>query len=354
MRLQLIAAAAVLLSAAPAAAQTAFSSKVQLYVDDDHTQVVSPVVEAQADVSDSTNVSAGYLADVISSASIDVVTQASSRTIHDTRHQVSLSASHAFDTLTLHGGYTFAIENDYAAHTASLSAEQAFDDKNTTIGVGWALTHDEVGRAGDHNFEKELTVNDATVTLTQVLNRKAIAQLTYELGYSDGFQSSPYRFVPIEDTMGTPMFWVPETDPGTRWRHAAVVAGNFLVPGDAALQADYRLYHDTWGITSHTAGLRWIKSLGKKAELRLRERFYAQNGAAFYHPAYHAVSSYMALDRELSPLWSETFGAKLSVDLTSRLEGEVKVDGFYYHYDDFPYLASRLGANVGLGLQLTY
>jgi len=66
------------------------------------------------------------------------------------------------------------------------------------------------------------------------------------------------------------------------------------------------------------------------------------------------VQQYMAFDRELSSLWSETFGAKLSYLFTPHLEGELKVDLFYYSYAEFLPLASRTGTNAGLGLALTY
>jgi hypothetical protein len=290
----------------------------------------------------------------ITSASIDVVSQASPTRVHDTRHQVAASASHVFDTTTVHAGYTFSTENDYASHLVNASVEQAFDDKNTTLALGYALASNEIGRAGDRSYEQHLHVHDGTLSWTQVINPKAVAQLTYQLGFADGFQASPYRFVPVVDDAGMTSFWVAETDPTARWRHALVAAGNVLVRRGSALQGDYRLYHDTWGITSHTVGVRWLTSLTPTVQLRLRNRFYAQSGASFYQARYRDVARYMTIDRELSALWSETFGAKLTVDLSDRLAAELKVDAFYYRYDDFPLLRSRLGANVGLGVALRY
>src|SRR6185312_9344424 len=105
MRLQLISAALVTVAAvaAPAGsarAQSDFSAKLQVYTDDDHTTVVSPVVHASAEVGDNDTVTLGYLADVVTSASIDVVSQASATTIHDVRHQVSASEAHIFGAWT--------------------------------------------------------------------------------------------------------------------------------------------------------------------------------------------------------------------------------------------------------------
>jgi hypothetical protein len=328
---------------------------LQVYTDDDHTTVVSPVVHASAEVGDNDTVTLGYLADVVTSASIDVVSQASATTIHDVRHQVSASEAHTFGSVTATGGYTYATENDYQAHSLSLGASKALNDKNTTIAVGYALELDRVGRAEDRNFGESLTVNSGTISLTQVVTKRVVAQVGYELGYAAGYQASAYRYVPVMgDTGAPPMAYVPETDPDTRFRHAGVVGVNWFLPRDSSLQADYRLYHDTWGITSHTIGARYYINLGDSVELRLRSRFYVQNGASFYQSRYDGFMKYMTADRELSPLWSETLGAKLTYAFTDRFEGEAKLDGFYYHYSDFPALATRLGVNVGLGLELHY
>jgi len=354
MRLQLIIALGALALTNPAVADTSFTSKLQVYADNDHTQVVSPVVEAQADVHAGTTVTLGYVADAVTSASVDIVSQASSVTIHDTRHQVSGSASQVLGASTLRGGYSYSRENDYESHTLTGGLQQDFADKNTTIALGYTLSLNKVGRAHDDVFSRDLTVHDVSAAWTQVISQRAITQLTYELAYADGFQASPYRFVPVRMSVdAAPEFAVEETDPQTRWRHAIVLAANRAV-GAGSIQGDYRLYRDTWGITSHTIGARYFVELSPGLELRLRHRFYVQNGANFYQANYTTTSTYMTIDRELSPLWSETLGAKLSYAFNGHVEAEAKVDVFYYRYNDFPALASRLGTNAGLGVTLTY
>jgi hypothetical protein len=172
---------------------------------------------------------------------------------------------------------------------------------------------------------------------------------------ADGFQASPYRFVPVRaDLMSPVMFTVAETDPLQRYRHALVLAGNHALGEHASIQADYRIYHDTWGITSNTIGLRYYRDLGSRLELRLRSRLYQQNGTTFYQASYSSLQKYMSMDRELSALWSETVGGKLMIKMGERAEAELKLDLFYYHYADFPALQSRTGANVGVGVSINY
>lgn len=290
----------------------------------------------------------------MTSASVDIVSQASKKTIHDTRHQVSGSISQDLGATTLHASYSFSRENDYQSHTLGAGLTQDFSDKNTTLGLGYTLSLNRVGRADDAVFTRDLTVHGIVASWTQVLSQRAIAQVTYELGYADGFQASPYRFVPVKATQDAmPDYWVAETDPETRWRHAVVLGLNRAV-GTGSIQGDYRLYHDTWGITSHTVGARYFTQLTPNLELRLRERFYVQNAATFYRDVYTTTATYMALDRELSPLWSETFGGKLVYAFNGHVEAELKVDLFYFKYTDFPALHARFGTNTGLGVTLTY
>lgn len=345
----------VVASATLAHADTEFVSKVQVYADSDHTQVVSPTVQAKSDVAPGTNVSVGYLVDAVSSASVDVVSQASPITIHDTRHQVSAGLAQQFGDLNVHGGYSYSRENDYLSHTLDVGVIDELNDKNTSIGLGYGVSLNTVGRANDMNFARDLNVHHLAASLTQTFNTRLIGQVTYELGYADGYQASPYRFVPIHMSLdAAPELWVPETDPNTRWRHAVVVGLNQAVGSASSVQGDYRIYHDTWGITSHTIGARYNAHLAKHVDLRLRERFYVQNSASFYQEFYETTAKYIVYDRELSSLWSETFGAKLEVGLSDHLIGELKLDGFYYHYAQFAPLLSRTGVNAGIGVMVTY
>jgi hypothetical protein len=345
----------VLVLATSVRADTQFVSKVQVYSDSDHTQVVSPTVQAQSDISPGTNVSVGYLVDAVSSASVDVVTQASPITMHDTRHQASIGLSQQFNSLNLRGGYSFSKENDYLSHTLDAGLVLDLNDKNTQVGIGYGIALNTVGRAEDMNFARNLTNQHIALSLTQTINTRLIGQVTYEMTYADGYQASPYRFVPVRMSLdAAPELWVPETDPETRWRHAIVVGANQAVGAASAVQGDYRLYRDTWGITSHTFGARYFAHLAKHVDLRLRERFYVQNGASFYQQVYETTAKYMVYDRELSALWSETLGAKLEVGLTEHLIGELKLDAFYYHYSDFAPLTSRTGVNAGLGVLVVY
>ena len=150
--------------------------------------------------------------------------------------------------------------------------------------------------------------------------------------------------------MPHPICGSPKPIPTRDGGHAVVLGVNRAIGEASSVQADYRLYRDTWGITSHTINARYFIGLSPDLELRLRSRFYTQGGASFYQDNYTAPAMYITYDRELSPLWSETVGGKLTYRFTTQIEGEAKLDVFYYSYADFPPLSSRTGANIGPGV----
>ncbi len=351
--MRILAFAALLLTVAdPARADDAFITKTQIYVDSDHTTVISPLVKIHKNLWQGATLGAGFVADVVSSASVDVITNATTH-MSDFRKEASATFSQVLSDTTLSAAYLYSTENDYSSHNLHLGIAQDLFKKNTTLALNYSLGLNDVGRSGDPNFHNSLDTHSIDASLTQVLAPKTIMSLGYEFQYSSGYQASPYRFVHIETD---PDFKVPETDPDTRRRSAFVLALNQHIGEDSAIQADYRLYIDDWGITAHTVQLRYLANFGNLT-LRLRERIYYQSAAFFYQPHYAALQAYVTADRELSDFWSSLTGIKLTYRLKQVLSGlelEAKVDFFYFDYLSFAYLQNRIGADIEAGVTLLY
>jgi hypothetical protein len=348
-------------AAPPARADNAFTAKTQVYTDNDHTAVVSPLVALSRDAWSGGTLSASYVADIVSSASVDVISNATGH-MTDFRSEITAGLSQKLRTTTLTGSYVYSVENDYASHNIDLGFSQDFFDKNSTLALGWSLSANKVGRTGDQSFHDSLLVTGGGASWTQVLDRKTIAQLSYTFSYNDGLQSSPYRFVRFEDPMsGETELKHAERDPRQRYRHAAVLGLNRHIFSDSSIQADYRFYDDNWGVQAHTVQLRYFVSFGD-VTLRLRERFYFQTDASFFRSHYTveadgSMPAFFTADRELSKFWSNLVGAKISWRLPwvhRALELEAKVDYFHFGYVDFALLASRDGANIEAGLNVAY
>jgi hypothetical protein len=72
--------------------------------------------------------------------------------------------------------------------------------------------------------------------------------------------------------------------PDTRSQWAWTTAWRQFVPAaNAALHADYRFYHDSFGIDSHTLQLEWYQNLGNKWQVVPGVRVYRQSAAGFFH-----------------------------------------------------------------------
>jgi len=349
---------AVVALALPARADDSFVAKTQVYTDNDHTTVVSPLAALSRDAWKGGTLSASYVADVVSSASIDVVSNATAR-MNDFRSEITAGLIQKLRNTTLSGSYVYSVENDYQSHNVELGFAQDLLEKNSTLALGATLSANDVYRTGDQLFHRKLDVAGASAAWTQVLNRATIAQLSYTFSYGNGYWASPYRFVRIATPdLSQIEFKVPETEPNERYRHAAVFALNRHLFRDTALQGDYRFYADNWGIVSHTIQLRYFVTFGD-VTLRLRERFYYQSGASFFQPRYTAatLSPYVTADRELSTFWSNVTGLKISWRLPwvhRALELEAKVDYFHFGYINFALLASRDGADIEAGLNVRY
>ena len=359
MRLQLARTLVVIaaMASATARADDSFVAKTQIYTDNDHTTVVSPLAALSRDAWSGGTLSASYVADVVSSASIDVVSNATTR-MNDFRSEITAGLAQKLRNTTLTGAYVYSVENDYQSHNANLGFAQDLFEKNSTLSLGFTFSANDVYRTGDQLFHRKLTVAGASASWTQVLNRATIAQLSYTFSYGNGYWSSPYRFVRVEDASGDILFKVPETEPVERDRHAAVIGINRHVGSDSSIQADYRFYADNWGIVSHTVQLRYFVTF-KDVTLRLRERFYYQTGASFFRSHYtaDALQPYMTADRELSTFWSNVAGIKINWRLPwvhRALELEAKVDYFHFGYVNFALLASRDGADIEAGLNVIY
>ena len=336
----------------------AFIAKTQVYTDSDHTTVVSPLVAIKRDVWKGGTITSSYVADVVSSASIDVVSNATTR-MHDFRSEITGGLTQKLADTTVSGTYIYSIEHDYSSNNISLSVAQDLLQRNTTLALGYNLSLNNVYRTGDASFHRTLDVHSVDAAWTQVISPRTVAQLSYTLGINSGYQASPYRFVRVQtDDLSSVAFKVPESDPNLRVRHAVVAAINRHVGADSSIQADYRLYFDSWGISAHTLQVRQFINFGDFT-LRLRERFYYQTAASFYQENYtvDSLSNYVTVDRELSTFWSVIGGAKLSWRVPwsgLALAFEIKLDAFYFHYIDFALLPSRTGANIEAGISLLY
>jgi hypothetical protein len=361
MRLQLAALLALcaLLWASHARAQLAkVDSRSSVYQDTDRTTIVTSNVAARATPTPKTGIDARYLVDVISSASVDVISAATTR-FRDTRHELEGGARWADDTRKLGASYIYSTENDWRSHTGGGSFSHDLASHQLTLKLGGSLVTNDVLRTGDPSFRERLVSGSGTAGLTIVAGRNDLVDVTYALAYLDGFQSSPYRFVYFRSGAGAPLpLGRRENVPDTRARHALAVRWNRHLFKDTALRSHARGYVDDWGIVSVTAGTEYAVGFGS-TEGALFVRGYAQGAAAFYRSAYDRPMQFMTSDRELSPFVDAFGGARIAWRKDKRgafedLRLEAKVTGFVFRFFDFPRLPERSGVIGELALGVSF
>src|SRR3984885_11921231 len=104
--------------------------------------VYGPSILVRKSVNDSLSVAANYYVDLISSASVDVLSMASP--YKETRRQGSVSADYLHGSTIYSAGYIESNEPDYVARTAFFSISQSMFGDLTTITFGGSRGWDKV------------------------------------------------------------------------------------------------------------------------------------------------------------------------------------------------------------------
>lgn len=338
--------------------------------DSDQTVVITPSIHFRKTLGPEkkTGVSVGYLADVWSSASIDIRSAASERVVEQ-RDELVPAVDHEQGLWAFSLGYRNSYETDYLSNSLTLSGKYEGFSRNTIFELRVSGAMDTVGRSGDANFAEDVRTVSTWFGLTQVLTKKLIVQASAEYRWSKGFLSSPYRYVPIGTDMQnckTPQgFCLPEAHPGKRSRVAAVVRARYAISPKISLGGGYRFYYDQWKVQSNTGTLDLSASVGKGFLLSLDGRIYQQSAAFFFAPEYTAkslsdqdnTSAYITRDRELSGIWNWRAGFRAEYASPLGQSGIGAKAGLLtavtqYHYPEFPGLdkvnALELAASVGV------
>jgi len=246
-------------------------------------------------------------------------------TIKDRRKAWTLDVSRQFGRVNLALGAANSRESDYVSTGFSLNSLTDFNQKNTTLLVGLAGTSDDVkvfyqaARAGKRTF-------DAIVGLTQLLDAKTSVQLNLSYGRASGYLSDPYKIIQKRTEL-LPGLFLPltfgENRPDERDKWIAYAGYNHSIEKlHGAVEASYRLYHDSFGLTSHTVALGWFQNLGAQVIVTPTIRYYTQSAADFYQVSLdgsaiapgskpNPTGPFFSADYRLTDLRTLTYGVKV-------------------------------------------
>jgi hypothetical protein len=364
-------------SSSPSPLQARASSDVAGYADSDHVFVLTPSVAGRVEnPTAGWSIDASYLVDMVSAASVDIVSTASHQ-YTEVRQAGTLGGSYKPRDFGVSLNTSVSREPDYLSVSAGTSVEQDFWEKNATLFLGFNYGHDIAGRTGTpfSVFADVLDTAAFKTGLTRVIDRATIASLIGDFVLETGDQSKPYRYIPLFK----PGTYVPvgasvalvtslrvaerplEQLPLSRDRYALSFRVAHRFKSKSTLRLDERLYTDSWELKAGTSDVRYLVDLGARFEVGPHVRFHTQTPVDFWQRAYTFGPGfqYPALrtgDRELGPLTGSTGGFSVRwklgppVNLGAWILGwDVNVTETHY-WDDI-YITDRISTVTGLSLE---
>jgi hypothetical protein len=284
-----------------------------------------------------------YYVDMVSSASIDVVTSGASK-YSEKRTEGTVGVDYLHGNSTLRTSYTYSKENDYTANTASFGASVDMFGDLTTVTLGYSRGWDTVEKEGDPSFSQDVTRQNYRVDLSQVITKNILMELGYEAITDEGYLNNPYRSVRYLDPDSAAGYsFQPEVYPHTHTSNAVSLRALYFLPYRASINGEIRYYNDTWGVSAHNFGVGYTHPLGDWT-LDLRYRYYTQSAADFYSDLfpYENAQNYLARDKELSNFTSNTLGAGLSYEFVrdgwrfiDKASLNLAYDHIWFDYEDF-------------------
>jgi Protein of unknown function (DUF3570) len=247
-----------------------------------------------------------YYADIVSNASIDVVTTASP--YHETRNEYGLGLDYAVRESMITLAASHSTEPDYIANAFNIDVSTETFSGMTTVGLGYTYGSDDVGKVGEGFFDQAKHWR-YRAGVSQILSPRWLANANFEVVSDDGYLGSPYRVALVFGAA------VPERLPRTRTSRTL----QFNLIGEVApgwsVRGEYRYFWDTWDIAAHTFGLGASHRFGERWLVDAYARAYRQDGALFYSDNATSETQYVTRNRQLSNYNSLTFGTKVTYEL---------------------------------------
>ena len=258
----------------------------------------------------------------------------------DVRHAWDTDLSRQFSAINVDLGFARSLEHDYVSNGWSVNTLADFNQKNTTLLVGAAGTDDNVQVFFEPAWLRKIS-NQAIIGVTQLIDPLTSVSVNATWTRATGFLSEQYKVVEV-DVQIFPGIFLPETfgenRPNARNKGDVFAAVNRAFPAvDGALEASYRFYHDTWGISANTLDLLWVQKAGAHLIFRPDLRLYRQSAAQFYtynlensglRSTHNPGGPFFSSDARLSALDSVDFGLKTIWKVNDRIQFDVALEGY--------------------------
>ena len=360
--------------AAPSSLETKTSVETAFYTDSDHVTVVTPSVAATVkDVLSGWSAGGSYLVDVVSAASVDIVSTATPRWT-EVRHAATLHGDYKPETIGGSVAGAVSIEPDYRSLTGGGAIVGELEDKTVVPRFSYNYSHDVAGRSGTpfSTYSLELNRHALNGELTLVLDRETVVTVDVDAVFEMGHQEKPYRYLPLFEPdvaasipTGASGKLVNELRlPGRTAESVPTTRQRFAVSGrlaqriaDTTFILSERGYTDSWGLRASTTDLRVVFDVSRNLYLWPHARAHFQSGVSFWQRAYVGtieadgtltVPSLRTGDREQSPLSSGALGGGARWNFApggdpSALALVFMAEGMITRYHDALFISQRTG-----------
>lgn len=341
------------------------------YHDSDHVDVGSPALSFSVESPTSGwGASAGFLVDVVTAASTDIVSTASPRWT-EYRYVPVIGGHKKFDDLDVSAHAELSIEPDYLAAGGGVGAALDLAQKTVTPSLSYDFGYDISGRSGTpfSVYGNTLTRHGIAPGVGLVLGKATFLAVSFTAVLELGDSSKPYRYIPMfsEDIAGrVPAGYAIDavnrdrlpirvleqlpTD-RQRWAVAGRIAHRF---SSSTIRAEERLYMDSWGLKATTTDSSFLVDLTDAIRVWPHIRFHAQTSVDFWRLAYAAaisdngdltIPALRTGDRELGPMLSATLGGggRFAFGPAGRWGLTVTADFIYSRYLEHLYILQKFG-----------
>lgn len=285
----------------------------------------------------------------------------------DTRHAVTVGASHNFDNIiTVEAYYDYSYEKDYSSSTPTITLKKELFEKNTTLTAGYSRNSDTIdGKFMDS--EEDRSTDNFFIGLTQVLSPVTVAQLGYSHSRSTGHLSEGIRLVPLGATdaatcVAVSVDCASEAFPSERKRDAYLVGVNhYFTKGlgglldRSAAKLTFRYYDDSWDVSSWMGEAEFYKYLDDSLIMRLNYRYYTQSRAFFGKDTYVAGDLFKSSSPQLEEKDTNLVGLKFIYLLANPVNAwKLAVNSLEGKYE---YYTESIGVNAHIfmgGLRLSF
>ena len=273
--------------------------------------------------------------------------------IYDERSEVSLNTSYYFDKGTLSGSFGYSEEDDYRASYYALSGSRNFNGELTTLSFGYSYSSDDIFPTDALLFNRVVDESKSSksgvISLSQIINPTSTFQLSLNISEQSGFLSDPYKLRDIRPKDKTQIAVT------NSYRH-------FMINANAAFHANYRYYHDDFGISSHTFDASWHQNIGRSVRLIPNIRYYTQSAANFFtniDDFQKSVNEYQSSDYRLSSFGAISGGVSLVLSrgqwaATLNAERYVATDHFSAYSVSRPSTALVRYNRISLGIEFIF